>query len=204
MESKRHTQVLVEKAKCGHRDAFEKLVDLYRGDLETYARLRVVGRLGQNIDIEEVLQETYVRALQSIRRFQWRTEDSFLLWLKGIVNNVVLKLAHERQRDQVLYLDRDVPADDVSPSKALRRGDRFDRFQEALASLPRDYREVVLLARIEGLRIKEVAERLNRSPKATAHLLSRALQRLKDAFGETESLHLPPRRFGDPEAGDVK
>jgi len=52
-----------------------------------------------------------------------------------------------------------------------------------------------MLVRIEGLQIKEAAERMNRTPKAVAHLLARALKQLKERFGDTESLHLPPRRL---------
>ena len=48
---------------------------------------------------------------------------------------------------------------------------------------------------IEGLKIKEIAERMNRSPAAVKQLLSRALVKLKASFGETESLHLPDREL---------
>ena len=52
---------------------------------------------------------------------------------------------------------------------------------------------MITMARIDGLPIKEIARRWNRTPDAVAHLLFRALRKLKESFGDTESLHLPPR-----------
>ena len=105
---------------------------------------------------------------------------------------VVLKLATRHRRGQFFYVRRESPDGEPSPSKALRRGERFDRLQEAINRLRPDYREALMLVRIEGLKIKEAARRMNRSPKAILHLVARALKRLKEAFGDTESLHLPP------------
>ena len=78
---------------------------------------------------------------------------------------------------------------------ATALGERFDRLQEALDSLVPDQREVILLARIERVPMAEVAVRLRRSPGAVAQLLWRALKNLREQFGDTESLHLPDRRF---------
>jgi len=77
----------------------------------------------------------------------------------------------------------------------MRRDERFERLQAALDSLSPDHREVITLARLKGLRGEEIAKRMNRSPNAVAQLLSHALKNLKEAFGDTESLHLPLRRL---------
>jgi RNA polymerase sigma factor (sigma-70 family) len=77
----------------------------------------------------------------------------------------------------------------------MRRRERSARLEEAIASLTPDHRRVVELCRIEGLAVKEVAERMGRSPNAVSMLLLRALRELKTRFGRTESLTLP--RPGD-------
>ena len=89
----------------------------------------------------------------------------------------------------------DVAASEVSPSKAERRNERFEHFEAALKQLSPDYRQAILLAKIEGLSIEEVARRMNRSPSAVSHILLRALRKLRESLGDTESLHLPDRRF---------
>ena len=68
--------------------------------------------------------------------------------------------------------------------------------EKALESLSDDHRQVVTLARLEGLKVKEIAKRMDRSPDAVKKLLARALMHLKESFGDTESFHLPDRVLG--------
>ncbi len=89
----------------------------------------------------------------------------------------------------------EIPVDVVSPSRVLRREERFDRLEDALGSLSAEYRQVLVLVRLEGLPIKEVARRMDRSYKAVSHLPFRATRKLREVFGDTESLQLPDRRF---------
>ena len=84
----------------------------------------------------------------------------------------------------------------------MRRSERFDRLEEALKTLSPDHRQVITMARVDGLKIKEIAERMNRSPNAVMQLLWRALEKLKASFGETESLHLPDRNLLNDCGGD--
>ncbi len=90
---------------------------------------------------------------------------------------------------------RGVPQSASSPSKHLRRNERFDRLEKALRGLSADHRQVLILARVEGLRVKEIARIMKRSPNAVKKLLGRAMIELKRSFGDTESLGLPNRRL---------
>ena len=74
--------------------------------------------------------------------------------------------------------------------------------EKALDSLSPEHREVILLARVEGLEIKQIATRLNKSVSAVKGLLFRALKGLKSSFGDTESLGLPERKLGGREHAD--
>ena len=85
----------------------------------------------------------------------------------------------------------------VSPSRAQRRDERFDRLESSLNSLSPEYRDVVRLARIEGLSIMAIAERLDRTPDSVRNLLLRAMKQLRQSFGDTESLGLPDRAIED-------
>ncbi len=61
---------------------------------------------------------------------------------------------------------------------------------------------MIRLARLEGLKSKDIAARMQRSQDAEHTLLARALQKLRDTFGDTESLGLPRDRFmGEKQIG---
>ncbi len=195
MVDRNDTEVLVAKATNGDRAAFEELFHRFRGRLASSITSRLNHFGLSNIDTEELTQEVFVIAFQSLGRFEWRDEDSFYRWLSGIAKNVALKAAQKDRRIQSLEVVKDRTTGGVSPSRAARREERFERLEAKIKDLRPEYREVLMLARIDGLAIKEVAQRMNRTPAAVKKLLSRALMKLRSSFGDTESLHLPDRKL---------
>ncbi|MCZ6796204.1 MAG: sigma-70 family RNA polymerase sigma factor [Planctomycetota bacterium] len=193
MEDHQHIEQTLQKARDGDRNACVALVASCRTRLEAHIRMRVGDHVRQDVSLDDVYQEAVTQALGSMVHCRANDEASFLRWLKGIAEHVILTLARRQRGDKLLYVDHDASAREPTPSKVVRREERLDRLRDALDSLSPDYRTVVYLVRIEGLKIKEAAERMNRTPKAVMHLLGRALKKLKDTFGDTESLSLPPR-----------
>jgi RNA polymerase sigma-70 factor (ECF subfamily) len=187
------------QARGGDPAAFERLAAACRPRLEALVRTRLGAQLETFVEVDDVVQETFLRALRSIARFEESGTDSFLRWLGGIANHVLLEAAKRHRRDLILPLDAEV-ADGglVSPSRAGMRRERFERLERALAGLNPDHRRVIVLARLERLPIKEVAARMERTPGATAQLLWRALQKLKESFGSTDRFHLPPLSLEEP------
>jgi RNA polymerase sigma-70 factor, ECF subfamily len=200
MDQTRTMQVLIQKARDGDRTAFEQLAEAYRPRIEALIRSRLGRELLRSFEAEDVLQETLIRAFRSIGQFrvQGPGGESFLRWIGGIAEHVILTLARRKPREGALPSGGDTtPVEGLTQSKALRRQERFDRLEEALKGLSSEHREVILLARIECLSIKEVARRMGRSPGAVTQLLLRALKSLRASFGDTESFHLPPRVLGN-------
>jgi RNA polymerase sigma factor (sigma-70 family) len=119
-----------------------------------------------------------------------------------IAERVILEASRRAQRGPVLERIRDLPGSASSPSKGPRREERLQRLEKALAGVSPSHREVVRLALLDGLQVAEIAARLGRSTEATRKLLSRALAKVKDSFGDTESLGLPDRAFADAGGDD--
>jgi RNA polymerase sigma-70 factor (ECF subfamily) len=174
---------------------------LYGERLSRQIRSRMGRRVGSLMAAEDVYQETFLRALGAIGKFRWQGEESFYLWLAGIAEHLIRSASQKKSLD-TLCLTRDVPASDATPSKTARRDERFDRLECSINKLSPDQRTALKLARIDGLPVREIATKMERSEKAVYALLSRALDRLQETFGDTESLHLPDRAFQVKEAGD--
>ena len=189
------TQSLVAKAQNGDRAAFDEIVARHAGQLMAVIRSRIGSHLRPKLDPEDVLQDTLLGAFQSISHFTWRDEPGFLRWLQSIAENRIRDAAKGPKAADEFELPADARADGVSPSRHVQRSERFDRLQSSLDRLSPDHRTVVMLSRIDGLKIKEIAHRMNRSESAVKNLLLRALRELKSSFGDTESLHLPDGRL---------
>jgi RNA polymerase sigma-70 factor (ECF subfamily) len=199
METRKSVEHLVRRAQEGDQAAFDELAKEHRERLVGFIYTRLGGGLRKKVEGDDIAQETLLKAFRLLNSFEWRGGDSFFRWLEGIAEHLILDLAARQQRRRELRLERDVRACGVSASKALRREERFHRLKKAIETLSPEHREVILLARIEGLPVSEIAMRLNRSPNAVAQLLWRALRKLRQTFGDTESLHLPQRSLTEEE-----
>jgi RNA polymerase sigma-70 factor (ECF subfamily) len=153
------------------------------------------------VDAEDVLQDTFCKAFETIQRFRWQGEGSFYAWIAAISEHVILNATKKRQL-RALQLDRDLPESGTTPGQRLSREERYERLKASVRALTPDQRQAVMLARIDGLPTKEIASRMNRSEEAVRQLLTRALRELKRTFGDTESLHLPDRSLAEEGLGD--
>jgi RNA polymerase sigma-70 factor (ECF subfamily) len=183
---------LARQASGGDRDAFDEIVRRLGPRLALLVRSRMGKRVRARTEVEDVVQETFTRAFQTLSGLEWRGEEAFFSWLGRIAEHLLWNVS-QRVSAAPLALEKEIPAEGDSPGKRLRRQERLERLERSLASLPADYRQVLTLAKLERLPIDDIARRMERSPNAVKKLLARALQELKQAFGDTESLGLPPR-----------
>ncbi len=197
MDEQNTEQRLLEKAKRGDRQAFDGLIALYEEDLASFILTRVGSQLRKKVEVRDLVQDVMLTAYRSLSEFEPKDQRSFLRWLCGIAQNRILHLARHHFRNREFSIEREIVATAGSPSGSLRREERFDRLEAALEKLSPEYRQVIILARIDGLPLKDISERMNRTPKAVSKLLRRALENLKSHFGDTESFSLPHRTFSE-------
>lgn len=188
------TARLIGDAQAGSRRAYSELAELHRARLESLISSRIGPDLRAHVEVEDILQDTLTRGWELIERFKWQGAESFHRWLSAIAEHLILN-ATQKSRRRPLRLDRDRPGESTSASKAQRRDERFDRLERALSHLRPEQRKAILLSRVEGLPMSEVASRLNKSPEAVKKMITRALRQLRQHLPDTQSLHLPDRRF---------
>ncbi len=204
----------IQRARAGERSAFDKLFGHYQAYLEFLIQLELGSQLKKRLELEDLLQETLLQAFQSLPQFRGESQEAFRSWLGTVALNVIQAQARRlaaKKRD----LDREVSLEekakgrgeksgqliasleggDTSPSQRLLREERFEKLKKALGMLSPDHQEVIRLVRLQGLPMKEAAQRMKRSLKATSVLLWRAMQSLKSVFGDTESFSLPGRNL---------
>jgi RNA polymerase sigma factor (sigma-70 family) len=200
MAENESTEALVRRAREGDRVAFASLVERYTDRLECQIGKRLGTKVRQRLTCDDVFQETMATALAGIGHFVWQGEASFYSWIGGIAEHVIRNASRKKSWSS-LSLERDVEGCDTSPSRGMRREDRFQRLQEAVRSLKPDLRQAVMLSRIDGLPVMEIARRMKRTPNAVYKLLARALAELRHGFGDTESLSLPDKSFESEDRG---
>jgi len=184
---------LVTRACANDRFAFQELLERFRPRLTHQVRARMGARVRSSVEVDDIVQETFLKAIQNLDKLQWQGEEAFASWLGCIAEHLIWKAVQGGARIP-LRLDREPADTGTSASRAAMREERLRKLERSLEGLSADHREVIVLARIERLPIEEIARRMSRSPNAVKKLLARALQELRQRFGDTTgSLRLPDR-----------
>jgi RNA polymerase sigma factor (sigma-70 family) len=193
LESEQDLEALVLRAKGGDRRAFEKIVQALRPRIARRVRLKLGCKLRQQVDAEEVVQDTFVEVFRLLPAFSWTRNGSLVRWIEAIAEHQVQRAVRGQKRrcrevamPRSSQLDlqsiggmRPFVAQGTSPSEVVVHNEAIDRVHRALGRMKTDRRNVVLLAHGSDLKTKEVAARLGRSPQAVAVLLFRAVRQLR-------------------------
>lgn len=177
-------QGLIAASKEGDPAALDALVRTHQERVYSFAM-----RMCRNVeDAKDILQETFLGVIRSIRDF--REDSKFSTWLYRIASNACLK---KRRRgvfdptpEQELSLDDLMPRPDAEGRKpeipdwsedaerALLRGELSARMEAAIDKLPKDYKIVLVLRDVEGLSAEETAQAVGLSVAAVKSRLHRA------------------------------
>ena len=193
------TQNLVTLAREGDEIALNQLCRVYAARVLWLVRLRMGKELRAKLESMDVVQDVLIYALRDLGDFTYKTEGDFVRWLSRVVENRLrdnLDKLHADKRDirkevrlnshRIAAEDSLVgvaePVDTTTPSAIMSKSEDFDRLARAIDALTPEYREVIVLAKIEGLSYREIGGRLGKSADAVRMLVSRAMGALSCAF----------------------
>jgi RNA polymerase sigma-70 factor, ECF subfamily len=151
---------LIEAFERGSREAFDRLLEKYRGEIFGLA-LRMVGN---EEDAEEIAQQTFINALTHLRGF--RRQAAFRTWLYRIAINV--SRSHVRRRRPVELLSDGVAAAVETrdpPLRVVLARDEVRRVAETLKELSEKQRLAVVLRAVNGLDYEDVGRIIGCSAK---------------------------------------
>jgi RNA polymerase sigma-70 factor, ECF subfamily len=161
----------------GHPEAFRQLVSRHQGALMGYLR----GRIGNEEEVAEAAQETFVRAYFALRNLH--KLGSFFSWLVGIADRVARETWRDQKRRQCVEFDeRQTPQSHVDSSDSPDH-----HVTEAVGRLPDAYREVVLLRFYGGLSCAEIGRNLELPIGTVTKRLSRAYTLLRECLSSENS-----------------
>jgi RNA polymerase sigma-70 factor (ECF subfamily) len=164
------------------RSAFADLYDVYFARVYGY----VAARMDSRPDAEDVVADTFVRALDALPRFEYRGPGSFAAWLFRIAHNRVLTESAKNRHPIDLNPDavsgRTASLVDQSPEATLEQSEDAQLIRRLIRSLSPRRQEVVTLRFFGGLRNREIAEVLGLDERTVASHLCRALDELRTKY----------------------
>ena len=174
---------------AGHEAALNDLMDRHAEKLFHY----LVRSLQDEDDAADLAQETFVKVYQHREKFD--PSQKFTTWLYAIASNLVRDRYRWRSRHPQVSLDAEneqtetnlkdtLSADEPAPDEQMQSEERAATVREAVAALPQELRQPLILAVYQGLSQAEIAEILKCSVKAVETRIYRARQHLRTALTE--------------------
>jgi RNA polymerase sigma-70 factor (ECF subfamily) len=199
-DSRPNVNELIARARQGDAACRDRLFEICRNYLGYAARAQVETWLRVKVDASDLVQQTMLEAHRDFERFEGATEQEWMGWLKRILSHNVHDYVRHYRGTEKRQVGREVrfrdPADTHAPgvaepadpggtpSQEFVRLDDELRVTCALAELPPDYQEVIVLRNLQRLPFNEVAERMGRSRPAVQMLWMRAIKKLQEVMGE--------------------
>lgn len=158
------TQVISEALK-GNQKAYENLTERHR-----LAIYHIIFKIVRNSETaHDLVQETFMKAFSSLGSY--RSEYRFSTWLYKIAANCSIDYLRKK-RISALSLDQEVQTKDgavgievadhsFNPEKQLERKEQRYNIEEAIASLPDKYREVIIYRHKDDKSYEEIADLLS-------------------------------------------
>jgi RNA polymerase sigma-70 factor (ECF subfamily) len=168
----------------GDREAYSEIVAAYQDMLLAYAAFRVPDAAL----VDEVVQQTFIRAYEQIRDFQ--ADKDFGIWLRSICRFMILAELKRASRDRSNKENYQEHLRVELVGRALERGvpeaddDVLLRLRGCLGRLQHTARSLVTLRYQELLKVEEIAERMGQSAPWVATTLFRVRETLRRCLGE--------------------
>jgi len=181
--TREYETALVRQILANEGDAFD---EFYRRYVPRLYRAIYYACSSRQDDAEDILQETMLAAIRSLKRFHGKS--SLYTWLYAIARHKIQDY-YRRGNRQKAHLsptppdDFAIPLADSSPSPDSLVIHR-DMLQRALANLPVHYRIVLIGKYVDGFSVKELAVILHRSEKSVESMLTRSRAALRNALSD--------------------
>lgn len=173
---------LARRAAKGDSSAFEEIVDTYQHMIYNLC----LTKLGNREDALDVSQDTFLRAYRAIGGFLG--ESKLSSWLYRICLNCLAD--HQRKKKTNLSVEKDnngyggfdLPdtSDESDPQNQTEKNERIRAVRQAIAALPDESREIIVLREYENYSYAEIAEMLGIEVGTVKSRLNRAREKIKN------------------------
>jgi len=175
---------LIEKTRRGDREAFHSLYQLYARKILNFCYRLMASREAA----EEVTQETFISVFQNIAKLKDPTR--FEPWLFMIARNYVYQAFRKKKKLLVSINETDEDKREIirpeskedNPEEDYLKKELRETVLEIIQSMNLKYREVFILAVLEGYSYKEVAEMVGRKVQSVKTDIHRARLKIREAL----------------------
>ena len=164
MDNKRlNDSELISLYRRGNENAFETIVNRHKSRIFTAIYLIVKDRYVA----EDLLQETFIKAINTIKNGRYNEEGKFLPWIIRIAHNMAVDHFRKEKRYPTVVLEDgsqvfntlEFAEDSIEEKKMIK--ETHDRLRDLIKELPDTQREVLVMRHYMGMSFQDIAESTN-------------------------------------------
>lgn len=174
---------IIRRILLGEKELYELLLQRYNQTI-----FRTIRSYLAEEDVEDTMQDAYVKAYEKLNTFQF--QSAFSTWLIKIAINEALQVIRKKKRSRIIRL-HEPPTDSesgnpatgvapVNPEKKILHQEAMVLLETSISQLPEKYRIIYILREIEGMPNPEISACLDLSESNVKVRLHRARQLLRD------------------------
>lgn len=186
---------LLELARGGDAVALGKVLDSYRAFLGMVAADELATDLQAKVDPSDLVQKTFMDAQQGFHQFEGKSPWELQAWLEKMLHHNLMDCGKFWRRTEKRAIAREIPletdsrqidvvGEDTTPSKQAISTEEKNALDAALARLPADHRQVILLRYQDRVEFEDIAAVMERSVEAVRKLWGRAVLLLQKELRE--------------------
>lgn len=199
------TDVLLDAARAGDRDAVNRLLDKHRGPVRRLIELRLDRKVQRRVDVSDVVQDVMVEASGRLDKYLSDPSMAFHLWLRQIAWDRIIDTYRRHRVSAKRNMDREQPIaagkgpdqstmelaqqlcdPALTPAAAATQREIARKVESAVERMDDQDREVILMRHYEHLSNLEIAEVLGLNPPAASMRYLRAVRRLREMLQQEE------------------
>lgn len=183
------TDTHIEQIKAGNEEAWEFVEKDFEVGLRSQAsRLLKSSCLIGRLSVDDLVQETWLKAWNARSSFKGAHVPEFVKWLLVILKNIYFdkcrkgrfELAAPNTVENSIGVEK-------TPSEIVSSAESNLKLRAMLGKLDNRSRKIVTLKHFEGLTFRQIAKILGRNPNSVASTYRRAIQSLNQRFSEGSS-----------------
>lgn len=187
---------LIRRCRDGDIDAYTTLISTYENKILSYC----YRMLGNRADAEDAAQEVFVKVFRFIDKFS--EQSAFSTWLYKIASNVCMDMLRKTKGGKAEHVSLHTQNEDgeefalpladsaPSPYERAQLSEAQRVLSEALAKLPPEQKQVIILRDVEGLSYEEIAETIGTAPGTVKSRINRARKALQKILEPNRELFL--------------
>ena len=172
---------LIRRAQEGETLIVSEIYDRYQRSIFRYLFYRV----GDQQTAEDLTSEVFLRMIEKISSYQDQ-RTSFQAWLFQIARNLSIDHYRKMKARDESSLEEDYPEPGEQPAEKLDRDLTSEKLYQALAELPDNQHDVIVMRFVVGMPVGEVADTLHKTEDSIKGLQRRALLNLRKILTEWE------------------